>query len=126
MTPAPFENFLLEALKPAPSLAVLVWIVWQFIKHMRSMESSRAAEAKARDLTLKTLEDNCHAFQQGLISRTEDKWTKVSAALDKNTEALGKNSATLAMVDDRIVKIDSHLRRSGQLSSHPNPTPGTS
>jgi hypothetical protein len=119
MTPAA-ESFLLDALKPAPSLAVLAWVVWKVLTHLKSMETSRLAESKARDAALVKLGDNCHAFQQGIADRTEANFDKMSVAFDKNTEALGRNSELLHRVDERILKIDSHLRKTQQ---QPTPTP---
>lgn len=97
------DGFLSEAIKPAPSLAVLVWVVWKFLQYMDTSEKRRSEDAIKRDEALKEMAE-----------RTGTSLEKFTVAFDKNTEALGKNSQILSIVDDRILKLDSHLRRAAE------------
>ena len=71
------DNFVLEAIKPAPSLAVLVWVVYRFLQHLDRLEDRRAA--------------------------TDAAWL---TAMRQNTETIGRNNDLLTRVAVRLGQVD--------------------
>jgi hypothetical protein len=81
----PVEEIWSTALRQAPSLAVLAFVVVQFLKHMR-----------ARDAVLTEISDGCHEVQRDAIKCISD-----------NTRVLGEHHHAM----DEIAKEIRALRR---------------
>ncbi len=71
------DSFLLEAVKPAPSLAVLVWVVWKFLQHLDGLEARRASEASM------------------IAAKANVVTGKVVTAFEENAKILGRNIEAL-------------------------------
>lgn len=72
----------LKLIEQAPNTAVNLIIVWYFLSYIKHRD-----EAQAK--ILKDLGDSCHSFQKDVSIEFNTALNKNSAALERNTEALG-------------------------------------
>jgi hypothetical protein len=77
-------SVLIEMGKQCPALAVLGWIVYKFLNAQKDERASRDVTEKA-----------CHEVNEKVAE-------KVAKALDRNTEAFGKNVQCLEQMADLI------------------------
>lgn len=77
-----------EVVRQVPALAVLTWIVYKFLAHLRAGDEASAKRDADRTAAIEHLGETCHAFQKELSSR-------VQTSLDRNTETLGRAARDL-------------------------------
>jgi hypothetical protein len=95
------ENLWVEVVKQVPSLAVLVWLVTYFLRHMQSMLGTFSEIVKGWSKTVEAVNADAQAFQNEIQAEHRGMMEKLGLTLDRNTEALGKNAAVL----DRATKL---------------------
>jgi low affinity Fe/Cu permease len=76
------DPILLKIASEAPNLAVLVFIVVIFLKHIRE-------SAQVHTALMKELAEGFHSAHREITIETSAAIAKNSSALDRNTEALG-------------------------------------
>lgn len=95
------ENLWIEIAKQVPSLVVLGWLVVYFLRHMERMVDQFGKMTTDWAKSVEGVNHEAQTFQTQLHTEHRAMFSKLGGALDKNTEALGKNSATL----DRAMKL---------------------
>lgn len=91
------DPLFVEAAKQVPSLAVLVFIVIKFLAFVRETEVARSS-------SLEALGDTCHAFQERLGNATQKVIDRNSEALEKNTEAMTRIEVILDDIDKVVAR----------------------
>jgi len=85
--------FLSEAARQIPAVAVLVFVVIKFLSHIRESDRARERMESARIKAMENLGSACHSFQESLAERHETLVSRVTTALDRNTDARGRTDA---------------------------------
>jgi len=79
---------LIESAKQVPALAVLAFLTWKFLTHMKEREDKFAE-------TLYGIGENCHEQARDLTNR-------YLMALERNSDALKTNTETLGEVKEAL------------------------
>lgn len=97
-TPAlgPIESLMIEAAKQLPAVAALIFIVMQFLKHIRAADEARHELEEARLKTLESINKSCHEFQESISDRSDLTHGRAAAALERSAEAMGRANAMMA------------------------------
>ena len=82
------DNITSELIRQCPTLVVLAWLVWMFLKHLSQ-----------RDQMLKDLGHDCHEVQRDAIK-----------AINANSKALGENQRALDAVHWTLKRINGNKR----------------
>ncbi len=82
------EELLKELAGNSPVAVALIIAFWLFNKANERRDRDHAEQSHQRLLTIKEMSDNCHDVQQ-----------KSTAAVDRNTEIIGKCAAIMARLD---------------------------
>ena len=90
------EPIWIEIAKQIPNLAVLVFLVRQFILHMHEEGNRRERLDESKAKLLKDIGDSCHAFQREIATETTSALSRNTTALERNSEALGWHSKKLS------------------------------
>ena len=122
------EPLLIEVAKQVPALVVLVWLVHhfstkmeavasKFLAHVESLETAHTTNIKAMEDTalakskvIERLVESSHDFQSDIVARNALALDKVVVAVEKNTEALGRNSAVIVRMDNILENHDKRRR----------------
>lgn len=88
--------------KQIPSLVVMVFLVLKFLDFIRTYENARQAMDERRAEALSRLGENCHGFQERLGDATRKVIERNSDALTKNTEALARIEVLIDDIDQRM------------------------
>jgi len=80
----------------AAALLILVIIFMRFISKER--DRNERIETRAQE-SITNMGQECHAFQREMVAKADASHTKVSAALDRNTEAYARTSEVLDGVE---------------------------
>jgi hypothetical protein len=78
------DQYWMELIKQVPALVVLVWIVYKFLDHLKSIIADHRNDQNQHIVSFREMAEE----QQQHLSRS-------SAAIDRNTETLGKNNYIL-------------------------------
>lgn len=93
------ETLLTEAVKQVPALAIVVGLVWwmaaRFIDFLGQEREHRERISAEHNQAMKEAGNACHIAQVDMAKRFEAISDRNTAALDRNTEMLGKCSAAL-------------------------------
>lgn len=82
------------------AVGATVGIVVLFLRFLKE-------DREARDTTLRDIGKQCHDFQRDMLARHETLGVKVSQALDRNTEQIGKSSEALENCARTLAEFDS-------------------
>lgn len=96
----------------APALAVLVFLVIVFLRHLRQESQDRQEEAQARRLhydkqsqEYKEMGLACHAAHRELHNETKDLHRKNQEVIDRNTAAHNENTAATKRMETVLEKL---------------------
>lgn len=148
------DPVLLDVLKQAPTTGVLLAALYYFLNHLKGLAADRAKDDEAREKreeerdhrhvaleekrheALKTLGDNCHAFQRELAGKYSDIARDMTVALRENAIAMKENAIALRenvvalresgrVTERSLAIIDRHERaqQTARHSPHTSPTP---
>ena len=99
------DQWLIEAVKQAPALGVLVWIVFAFLKNLKDLQDSHDKIEAEKTSAIRNLGELCHSFQRDIGAKYDANLLRMSSALDRNTEALGRNTEAINQFEVLINNI---------------------
>ena len=100
-----------EVVKQVPSLAVLAWIVWTFIRAQREERTAHEQHSERREHAIASIGDQCHQFQERTLAKVEALTNKTNEALSADTRSLDTNTNALERFEQTVTQVA--LRREG-------------
>jgi len=94
-----------------PSASTLLAIVF-FLKYMSTERQDRQKVHELREAALKTINDDCHSFQERMTDTVTDTLKKVGTSLDNNTRAHERTSVALDRIEGWLDRHECQSRES--------------